>query len=901
MSTPLDTRIRRRARVVRVLSLGLVVTAGAGLVGLSPLTFDAADAVEAPSSKVEINWTDPTQPSRKIESPHYSDFKDLKVVVSQTTGLVDQAIQVSVEGLGVGVGTEPSRTDQEPRVDSARNFVQAMQCWGDPTSADFRETCQWGGRYVTNGINAPVSPDNAMRVPAIFIDSAGTSAIENNPFRTVQGAVVPGKNVTIQGERKYPILDYFGSATTNEVLGARIGSTGKGSFGFEVQTADQAPQLGCGGEGKLRCWLVVVPRGSHFGGSGSECSGGGNSQGEVEYTYGEARAVQGGSPISRGCDYWDNRVVVPLDFLPTGRTCKVGSAEQKVVGSQLMVAAMSSWQPDLCTRLKTTYNFATNPDSIGRQQILDGRAFVGYTGVALSAGELLSNDDRQLLADASLTYAPVAISGVSISFLAESSSGVQKELRISPRLMAKLLTQSYSFQVPAGNDLPGISTAHLPLVTPSLTNPSGAPYRYINDDPEFQQLNPDNFRQFAINPAVLLPGPSGADAIRQVWRWIIADTKAASFLSGSPDENGMKVNPYYLPVGHPDAVVPTFTEAGDFVQQNGVRVTKPVGLANIDGTPLEISKSPLETFPKSDGSLAPRRLTVEASRFDSIQFAPYSENLLTSARTAFRANPGSRSFWDPNAINPGAPKPGNWINSGAQLPGARFMIAISDTPSTFRYGLSSAALQLPNSAEFAKPESDSMMAALSALASTSVDAVKQTDPARVSGNGYPLTMVTYAVTNLTGSKAEDRSAAAQLITQITTTGQAQGTEPGQLPRGYVPITAAMRAQAAASVEVIRAYVPRTQAAAAATTAGNGPAQDIYEPNNQPPTSSSSVAVASGPPTNPEIAPGVDAEAAQRTQTTDAAALTRGGLAASLSVGLLGSIFGPLLFRGRGLL
>ena len=898
MSTPLDIRFRRRARTVRLLSLGIVVAASAGLVGLSPLAGQSAGAVENGASKFDISWADPSQPERKITSPHYQDFKDLKVSVSQTSGLVDQAILISVEGLGVGVGTEASTSNQEPRVDSARNFVQAMQCWGDPGALDFRETCQWGGRYVVNGINAPVVTDNAMRVPAIHIDSEGAGAIDN-PFRTVQGVKVPGKNVTVQSERKYPILDFFNSATTNEVLGARVGSTGKGSFGFEVQTSDQAPQLGCGSEGKLRCWLVVVPRGSHFGGNGSECSGGGSSNGEVEYTYGEARAVQGGSPISPTCDYWDNRLVIPLDFLPTGRTCAIGSSEQKVVGSQLMVAAMSSWQPDLCTRLKTTYNFATNPDSVARQQLLDGRASIGYTGVALSAGEVLTNEDRQLLADTKLTYAPVAISGVSISFLAESSNGVQTELRISPRLMAKFLTQSYSFQVPAGNDAPGVATAHLAAVTPSQSNPTGSPYRYVYEDPEFRELNPTNYQQYAINPGVILPGPSGADAIRQVWRWILADAKAVAFLSGNPDEGGMKVNPYYLPIGHPDAKVPTFTEAGEFVVADGQRVMKPVGLANIDGSPLEISRSLQDTFPKSDGSLAPRRLTVESYRFDSIQFAPYSDNLLSSARTAFRADPRSRSYWDPNAINPGASNPGNWVNSGAQLPGSRFMIAISDTPSTLRYGLSSAALQLPNSTEFAKPDNASMAGALSALTPTSVESVKQVDPARISGTAYPLTMVTYAVTNLTVSDAEDRAAASQLITQVTTTGQAQGTEPGQLPQGYLPLTAAMRAEAAASVNVIRSYVPPVRAAGGTTTSSNGPAQDSFEAPSLPLLNDQPEAAAAEP-SAAEVTPGVDAAADSRTEQSDVAVLTRGGLAASLGVGLLGSIFGPLLFRGRGI-
>ena len=225
------------------------------------------------------------------------------------------------------------------------------------------------------------------------------------------------------------------------------------------------------------------------------------------------------------------------------------------------------------------------------------------------------------------------------------------------------------------------------------------------------------------------------------------------------------------------------------------------------------------------------------------------------------------------------------------------MIAITDTPSTFRYGLSSASLQLPNSSKFSEPNNKSMAAALAALSPTSVDSVKQIDPFRVVGSAYPLTMVTYAVTNLTTSDADDRAAATKLITQITTTGQVQGTEPGQLPRGYVPLSAEMRAQAAASVEAIRSYVPAV--VPSKISESNGPAQDSFESNNLPKLNILSETAVEAPPAS-EITPVVEAAPVERTEANDAAALTRGGLAASLGVGLLGSIFGPLLFRGRGI-
>lgn len=901
MSTPLDSRAKTRARTVRFVSLGIVVAAGAGLVGLTPFSGQPADAVEVTSSELTVKWTGAGQPTRDPSSPHFAEMKDLSISVSQTSGIVDQAIRVKVAGFAVGQGTLPSPSSDVP-VDNAMNFLQAMQCWGDPSDKDFRQTCQWGGRYVeNNGLGNSVYFDNTLRVSTTELDSAKPDP-QDNPFRTAQGRLVSGIKQDIAGETKYEILDYFNPATSNEVQSARVGVDGTGSFDFETQTADQAPQLGCGTPEQITCYLVIVPRGTVYGGDRDKCSQINNPLRDFEdpdpastyYAKGAKNAIQGGSPVSLGCDYWDNRVVVPLTFAPVGATCAVGSSEQRVVGSQLMVGAMSSWQPDLCARLKATYSFSTNPDSVARAQLLEGTATAAFMGLPLSPGEFDSNDDRQVLADTQLAYAPVAISGVTIGYLAESTAARQSTLNLSPRLVAKLLTQSYVFQIPAnsGDFVAGRTASHLPA--------QNRTYRFFKEDPEFQKLNPTNFNSFTQNPGIVLPGPAGADAIKQVWRWIAADAEAVSFLNGTPDPWGMAVNPYYLPAGDARAVVPTFDGQGNFITANGANVTKAVGLANIDGSPLKIAESGLDSFIKADRTLAPLTLqTGQKFRFDSIQFAPYTENLLSGARQAFRADPNSKSTWDPTKINP-AGEIGDWVSSGAQIPGSKFMIVITDSPSAARYGLDTAALQVPNSQKFVAPDRAGFTEALAALAPTSLPKVVQVDPAKVTGAGYPLTTVTYAAANLSRSTAANRVAIANLINQVTTTGQTAGTSVGQLPTGYLPLTDAMKAQAAAAVAEIRAFVPPAEGSSGnSSTPTNGPAQDSYEGGSLP-TLDDQAAIADDAPASAEVTPGVDVAAEGRTAETEAAALTRGGLAASLGFGLLGSIFGPILFRGRGL-
>ena len=71
-------------------------------------------------------------------SGHWDDFKNLKVTVSKTAGLRDEAVVVTATGMA-----PTSFWNGYPHLPS--NFLQLMQCWGDdPLAADFAETCQFG-------------------------------------------------------------------------------------------------------------------------------------------------------------------------------------------------------------------------------------------------------------------------------------------------------------------------------------------------------------------------------------------------------------------------------------------------------------------------------------------------------------------------------------------------------------------------------------------------------------------------------------------------------------------------------------------------------------------------------------------------------------------------------------
>ena len=881
-----NLRMRRRVSVVRIASAGMVAVALGGLVAVGPLQDRSADAAVASAAPVTVAWqgdgsiASSYQPPRDSSSPHYNDFDTLEVTVAQTSGLIDQTVRVSVSGFA---GTISSSVLTGVLADNAKNFVQAMQCWGpDPDAADFNETCQWGGRYGVgaNGLGDSVYPDVSARVGPLDLTELSTYDV---PFRTVDGQTISGKATVVNNQTVYPIQSIIGPSTTNEVTSARIGADGTGYFDFEMQSAIQAPQLGCGNSGQLRCWLVVVPRGTHFSELGGEqCSGVPNPLNGLElYTPGQENAIQGGSPVNPKCDYWENRVVIPLDFSPTRATCPIGSAETRVVGSQLMIGAMTSWQPSLCQKTDATFSFATNPDSVAREQLIDTRANtpdIVYASFPVSSGEL-DEEERQTFSKTKLSYAPVAVSAVVVAFYAESYAGRQEQLVLSPRLMAKLLTQSYGFLVPTTSSSSELSASHLGAINRS--------YTYFTQDPEFRELNPLTYSTFTANPAIVLPGPSGADALRQMWRWIFADADAVAFMNGAIDPWGMTVNPYYLPRGSPAANVPWYYDAnGDY---SATQPRRQVGLTNLDGTPKKLTEQPLDDIQKYDETIVPFSLGGGiTSRFGSVQFAPFAETLLSSARQAFRADPLSRSRWDGSA--PGDPLPGAWVNSGAQLPGSKFMIAITDSVSANRYGLSTAAVRLPNSTVLAKPDVANMTSALEALQATSLDSVKQVNPAAVVRGGYPMTIVTYAGVNLTKSTAAERKTIASMLTQVTTTGQESGSGIGQLPAGYVPLTPALKAQATVGISEISNYVPPS-------TASGNYAQDDYESGGNFSTGGGSVTGV----TDPEVTAGVDELSTNRTLASTTEPITRSSLAIALIIGLCGFLIAPILFRGRGFL
>jgi hypothetical protein len=885
--------IRRQTLLSRISFAMMAAVVFGALVAIAPVT--PAAAASAPS-EIIIKWDGDTssarefQPNGGVRDPagkHYSDFRNLTVKVSQTKDLIDQAIRVTVSGFN---GATRSAV---PEVQASANYVQAMQCYGaNPNAADFVKTCQWGGFLQPQAGNA-VPIDNRYRVSLKDLTPAPRTDFDN-PFVPAGGAaaVSAKQRFNSKGETVDPILSLFGPSTTNEVPLARVGSNGSGYFDFETQSSSQAPHLGCGTASQLRCWLVIVPRGTKFGGGiggadPTDCSYLQDLRGN-DYRYGDASRIQGGSPVNPKCDYFNNRIVVPLDFTPTAVSCPSGRPEFRVSGSQFMIAAMSSWQPTLCQNVGSTFSFATNPDGIARAQLNENTASspgIVYSGYPVSSAELETVDERTRFAKTALDYVPVAVSSVVVAFNAEFANGREEGLVLTPRLLAKLLTQSYSFTVPSSTANPRESLAHL--------SEKARSYAYWNDDPDFRNANPTNWQKYNQQfPAIVLPGPSAADGIKQVWRWILADSDAVAFLNGTADPYGMKVNPYYLPKT-PTNTIPWYYD-GTMIY-TPTPTTRVVGQVSIDGAPLQLSTTALDTFPKDDGSLIPFVPATNQSRFDSIQFAPYAIDYLAAARQTFRGDANSRIFWDSGRLNDGA-APGAYISTGVQDAGSRFLISVTDSANAARYGLTTASLTPANTTVAVQPTPEAMAAALTALTPTSLATVLQVDPSKVTGAAYPLTMVTYAGVNLTKSTPASRETISKMLKQVTTTGQVQGTALGDLPVGYVPLSTALTTQASTAIGRIQVWTPPT------TTTNSGNTNSSNFGSNQTYSVEDAyvdpTAVAEG--ADPTVTTGADQLSDERTPTSSAG-LLNSSLAIALIVGLLGFLFAPFILRGRGLL
>ena len=719
-------------------------------------------------------------------------FANLAITVNQTASLTNQAVSITWTG-GTPTIAGPGRFGS--------HYLQIFQCWGDDDGSvpsnpgPPPEQCEQGAVAGTpGGLPGSLYPGTFAMSRIVsrsdwanfdrtvgYLDAPTTNVWL--PFRAVDGTVVNTQadvrfNPAIGGGH-YWLNPYFNIITTNEIVGAVTGPGGRGAELFQVLTGSESSGLGCGqktqptgGGGKKipKCWIVGVPRGTPT----SENVG----------TPFDVNADQTGvntSPLSR--EAWKHRVAIPIDFNPVDSPCTLGADERRISGSELAHPAVASWQPALCGSADLApYSYAPVSDNTARQQLESGQP--GSPGMVV-VSQPLSPDSVDPANP--VVYAPISASGIVIGFNIEryprddapppvqQLSGVRvADLNLTPRLVAKLLTQSYRQAVDIGGHAPGYPWL--------AANPS-----QMNVDPDFLQFNPE-FQLLGIQDGRTFSGlqlPAGSsDAAHQVWQWILADPEARAWLNGQPDPWGMKVNTVYA------------TDAA----------------ANSTG--VAFGYPPPSSFPKADPYCyhAPAQgpgNSIVPTPLCGTDWMPYHQNFADAAQVTRVA--ADRAKIEPNPI--ALSSSDAWTREPSQFLGRRAMLALTDSPSAAKFGLQSARLSRAgdNGADrtFIAPDNGGLTAGVAAMAPGDVPSVLEPSPTTSAPGAYPLTALAYAAIAPLALDQQARDQYAAFIDYATGPGQVPGLKLGQLPKGYAPLSDILKLQADVASFLVRHLVALT--------------------------------------------------------------------------------------------
>lgn len=695
-------------------------------------------------------------------------FADLAITVNQTRNLVHQAISLTWTG-GTPTRQGPGRF--------AAHYLQIMQCWGEDDGTvpanpgPPPEQCVAGAvGGVYGGVPGGLLPNGfaPSRIisrsgwpgfdPAVGVLDPRTSNVWR-PFRAVDGTEIavhtdPNFNPAVSGGNFW-LNTFFDVATTNEVPAAVTAPDGTGTALFQVLTGMESSGLGCGqrvqrgqgGELRIpRCWLVVVPRGEPAAeNAGTPFEEAANEHGVVT------------SPLSPGA--WQHRIAIPLEFNPLDSPCSMAEDDRRLVGSELLLPAVASWQPKLCEIPGLPpFSFAPVSDVAARQQLL-AAAPGGPSMVVVSRPVPHEAEDPER----PIAYAPLSLSGMVIGFniernplpdaprQAQDLSGVRvAELNLTPRLVAKLLTQSYRQQVEI------VSRPDYPWL-------EGNP-RHMGLDPDFLQFNPEfELLQIASGRnfgGLVLPGGT-SDAARQVWEWVLADPEASAWLAGAPDPWGMQVNPIYL----------TTPE-------------NPAGIAFADPPP--------DSFPKSDPycHVAPPRGhndSIVPPPLCGTDWMPYALSFGDAARRGRAADDRARIVENPFPLS----SSDAWVRDTPQFLGRRAMLVLTDSASAQQFGLQQARLSRAGDngpgRSFVAPDEAGLTAGARAMRAADHPVVLEPDPGTSAPGAYPLTTLVWAAALPHDLDAATRSDLAAFLEYAAGPGQQPGVELGRLPRGYVPL------------------------------------------------------------------------------------------------------------------
>ena len=570
-------------------------------------------------------------------------------------------------------------------------------------------------------------------------------------------------------------------------------SAGDGSAKFVIQNADTNASLGCSDQ--VKCSLVIVPimgiscdtaaaalppddQPGTFNVADQAfalCSQTGAfapglaNPGSVNQ---EDLAVAGALWWSGS--NWRNRISVPLTFAQSASVCSVlnNSAPVYVYGSESMTQASLQWAPKFCldsSLFKFQHVQTGEPQA---KNLLQS----GSVEAAFQASPPVTPFTRPV------AQAPVAVTGFVIATDIDDATGHSlTDVKLTPRLLAKLLTESYPSNPSVRSEYPKDKKGNDTL--------GGNPWNMATD-PEFLALNPtaDRLPLAAEPAAALMSLASDSDLIWSLTSYINADPDARAFLDGTPDPWGMVVNPQYKGIALPTNSWPlldTFEPKSLYAQTNRCLNDSPVPWLPLVASPVSAMST----------------ITLD------LQF-----NIANSQIRC--ANEGQQNQ--------------KLTALGREVPGTRFILGLTSLADAERYQLDAAQLLTHTSAgaatkftnadgrTFVGPSSDSLRAAVGLL---KPDRTTNTWPVpyatlRTSADGeqaYPGTLVMSMDVPVAGLPKADAARYATLLRFAVGAGQVAGVGNGQLPPGFLPMTADN------GLDALVAYSRRAATAVAAQT------------------------------------------------------------------------------------
>lgn len=824
---------RRRTSRLRIVTLTAAsVGLAATVASLVPWSGSADASVAAPAAVVPSTVTKTVTATRTnlIDGvDQVVDTRTVSVTVSTTTSLRDrQAIAVSWSGAHPTGGAVPDHNSalaaqeeypvvlMECRgVDSASapaaSQISPATCWTQTTG----ERQQGDGTALWPPYRADRYATTADRQQLVGVpqplpkDCAGADAGAQHwiPFVASDGTVYRGGPSGCAGAPPES-TDLSSSLVPGNTTYGVTDLKGDGESNFVVKTDSSLASLGC--NQKTPCSLVAIPiMGISCDPSGANlppadqplslfvadakarCTKTGHYQpGSVtDGSFGtEDLSVSG--LLWWSASNWRNRITFPLDFAQPSNVCSLlnTSAPLTVYGSEAMTQATIQWGPAFCLNPKL-FNFRhVQFSEPGSRSLLEN----GQIEAALVGGPPQTPYSQPVV------QAPVAVTGFAIAAIVDDHNGSPVEhINLTPRLIAKLLTMSYPTGVAIRKEYKALSNNPLDIVA----------------DPEFRAMNP-NMMDYVdgydiTSAATMFAMSSDSDVMFALTSYINADPEARAWLDGAADPWGMVVNPNYKGISLPTTSWPV----------KETTISKIVTANNPCILVSPVPYLPLVAAPVSD----PATIAL------NMQFGISNSQV--------------------NCQNPGLPNQ-KLVSIGRLVPGRRALFGVVSLADAARYDIPTAALLAHTASTaptvptdgtgrtFVAADDASLKAAAALLKPVKPAGTWPVDYAALRGDqgasAYPGIMLMSVDVPTKGLPAADAHRYAQFLDFVAAAGQTAGVGNGELPAGYLPMTAAN------GLGTLAAY-SRTAALAVAAQQGYVPAVDgSSKPPSQTPTPSPTI-------------------------------------------------------------